>query len=72
MELHMNNLLGGGKAVVNLSTGVVNATMNFFGCAGGAGTTGCGSVSGPLVSAAPWLSAPVSSAPGAGAGKNRP
>lgn len=71
-EVHLNNLLGGGQGVVNLSTGVVNATMNFFGCPGGAGSTGCASVSGPLVSASPWLSAPVASAPAAGAGMARP
>jgi parallel beta-helix repeat protein len=70
-EVHMNNLIAG-KGVVNLGTGVVNASMNFFGCAGGPGTTGCGTVSGPLVSAAPWLSAPVGSAPGTGSGKGRP
>ncbi len=71
MEAHMNNLPDG-KAVANLGAGVVNATMNFFGCAGGPGTTGCGTVSGSLVTTAPWLSAPVGSAPGMGSGKGRP
>jgi hypothetical protein len=68
-ELHMNNLMGGKVGVANPS-GTINATMNFFGCAGGAGTTGCSTV-GSSVTAAPWLSAPVSSAPTAPGGRGR-
>ena len=62
MELHMNNLLGGGIGVMNAGKGSVNGTMNFYGCAGGAGTTGCGTISG-TVGSSPWLTAPVGSAP---------
>ena len=36
MDVHLNNLLGAGVGVANLGKGAVNATMNFFGCAGGA------------------------------------
>lgn len=68
MELHGNNLLGGGIGVMNAGKGVVNGAMNFFGCAGGAGTTGCATVNG-TVSASPWLSMPVASAPAAGSPK---
>jgi hypothetical protein len=61
LELHMNNLLGGGIGIANPSKGVVNGTMNFFGCAGGVGATGCGTVSGSSVTSSPWLTAPVPS-----------
>jgi hypothetical protein len=63
MDVHMNNLMGGGVGVANLGQGTVNATENFFGCAGAPGTTGCGSVSGTAVGSSPWLTAPVASAP---------
>jgi Right handed beta helix region len=59
MELHLNNLLGGGIGVDNLGPGVVDATMNYFGCAGGPGTSGCSSAKGPNVTTSPFLSSPV-------------
>jgi parallel beta-helix repeat protein len=62
MELHLNNLLGKGIGVANLGKGVVNGTLNFFGCAGGPGNTGCSTVKG-AASTIPALAAPVSSAP---------
>lgn len=68
MEVHMNNLLGGGIGVQNLGKGSVNASMNFFGCAGGPGATGCSTATG----ASPWLTAPVATAPSAGPGRGRP
>jgi parallel beta-helix repeat protein len=68
MEVHMNNLLGGGIALQNLGKGSVNASMNFFGCPGGPGTTGCGTA----VGASPWLTAPVATAPSAGPARGRP
>jgi hypothetical protein len=68
MEVHMNNIMGGTTGVANLGTGFIDATLNFFGCAGGPGSTGCGTA----VSASPWLSAPVATAPAAGPGKGRP
>jgi hypothetical protein len=70
MELHLNNLSGTGTGAANLSTGVLNASMNYYGCAGGAGTTGCSSVTGS-VGASPWLSAPLASAPSAASAKKR-
>jgi len=64
MELHMNNLPGSGVGVQGV-TGIVHASMNYFGCAGGPGTTGCSTAKGSAVSAAPSLSAPVATAPSA-------
>ena len=68
MEVHMNNIMGGTVGVQNLGKGVIDASVNYFGCPGGPGSTGCGSA----VSASPWLSAPVPTAPAAGPGKGRP
>jgi hypothetical protein len=42
----LNNLLGKGVGVQNLSTGTINATQNFWGCAKGPGAKGCTKVSG--------------------------
>ncbi len=66
MDLHLNNLLGGGAGVDNLGKSVVIASENFFGCAGGPGTTGCSTAMGSAVTSAPWLSTSVTSAPSAG------
>jgi parallel beta-helix repeat protein len=62
MDLHLNNLLGSGVGVANLGKGSVNATLNFFGCPGGPGTTGCSTVSGSSVTTSPWLHAPAATA----------
>lgn len=62
MDLHLNNLLGGGVGVANLGQGLVNGMMNFFGCAGGPGAAGCTTLQGTSINATPWLSAPVASA----------
>jgi hypothetical protein len=61
-ELHMNNLMGGGIGIAN-PAGAINASMNYYGCAAGPGTSGCGTVASTVVSSTPWLTAPVSSAP---------
>ncbi len=53
MQAHLNNLLGGGVGVANLGKGGLDATLNYFGCSGGPGATGCATVSGTAVSA-PW------------------
>jgi hypothetical protein len=71
MDVHMNNLMGTGVGIANPGKGVVSGTENYFGCAGGAGTTGCGTLSGSAITASPWLSAPVGTAPAAGKGKGR-
>ena len=65
MDVHLNNLLGSGVGVANLGKGTVNATVNFFGCAGGPGATGCTTVSGPAVVSSAPLSSPLGSAPSA-------
>ncbi len=71
MELHLNNLLDP-VGVANLSKGVVNASQNFFGCATGPGTTGCGGVNGSSVSSTPFLSGPSPAAPAPPAAGNGP
>jgi len=63
MDVHLNNLLGTGVGVANLGKGTINATMNFFGCAGGAGATGCSTVSGAAVVSSPALSSPAAGSP---------
>jgi nitrous oxidase accessory protein NosD len=67
-ELHFNNLMGGGVGVANPS-GLINAGMNYFGCAGGPGATGCSTVGSSAVTSSPWLSAPVATAPSGGRGR---
>ena len=46
VDAHFNNLVDKAVGVQNLSTGVVDATENYWGCATGPGTAGCTSVSG--------------------------
>lgn len=58
VALHLNDLLSNGFGVQNLGTGAVDATANWWGCAGGPGAHGCSSV-GPGVSYIPWLTFPV-------------
>jgi hypothetical protein len=71
MDVHLNNLLGGGVGVTNLGKGAINATMNFFGCAGGPGSTGCSTVSGSGVTSSPAMHTPVATAPAAGPAKGQ-
>jgi len=63
LDVHLNNLLGTGVGVANLGKGTINATMNYFGCPGGAGTAGCSTVSGSGVVSSPAMHTPVASAP---------
>jgi parallel beta-helix repeat protein len=71
MAVHLNNLVGGGVGVANLGKGTVDASMNYFGCATGPGTTGgCSSVSGS-VGSVPFLSAPVATAPTGASARGR-
>ena len=65
MELHLNNLLGTGIGVANLGAGTVDATMNFFGCAAGPGSTGCSTVKGSSLTSSPSASASIGTAPAA-------
>src|SRR5205085_4802051 len=46
IDVHLNNLLGGGIGVANQGSGRVNATQNYWGCAGGPGALGCATVAG--------------------------
>src|SRR5712675_1799857 len=46
IDVHLNNLLGAGIGVANQGSGNVNATQNYWGCAGGPGALGCATVAG--------------------------
>ena len=59
VDVHQNNLNGGGAGVANLGPGTVNATNNWWGCAKGPNASGCSSVSGANVQSTPWLSSPA-------------
>jgi len=52
--VNLNNLLGKKVGVQNLSTGIVNATQNFWGCAKGPGAKGCTTVSGTGILSTPF------------------
>ncbi|MFZ3236929.1 MAG: hypothetical protein WA184_16370, partial [Stellaceae bacterium] len=60
---HLNNLVGRGTTgVANLGAGPVDATQNWWGCAGGPGARGCSTVSGANVTTTPFLTQPVQAA----------
>lgn len=46
IDVHLNNLLGGGIGVANQGAGRVNATQNYWGCPGGPLAVGCSTISG--------------------------
>jgi len=52
------NDLRDGIGIANTGAGFANATENWWGCAGGPGTAGCGNATGPNVFWTPWLSGP--------------
>lgn len=60
LEMHMNNLLGGQTGAANTkSTGSINGSLNYWGCAGGPGTSGCASASGgAAVNSTAYLNTP--------------
>jgi parallel beta-helix repeat protein len=62
IDLHLNNLYGIPVGVDNLNTsGSINATQNWWGCAAGPGETGCSTITGgATVITLPWLAAPAS------------
>jgi len=64
IEVHLNNLLGSTDGILNLGKGSIDAAVNYWGCAGGPGTTGCSAASGPSVTFLAPLSEPVPSRPG--------
>ena len=64
VDIHLNDLLGGQIGVANvcaLDNGAscaasrIDATENFWGCAGGPGKHGCSTISGPDIRFTPWL-----------------
>jgi parallel beta-helix repeat protein len=57
MEVHLNDFYGTGVGIDNLNAGgTVNATENWWGCAGGPGVDGCSTVvGGATVVDTPWL-----------------
>jgi hypothetical protein len=65
IEVHFNNLMGGTNGIANLGKGVVDASQNYWGCAGGPGTTGCAAVTGTSVTSTAPLARPAVSAPAA-------
>jgi hypothetical protein len=46
VQIHLNNFDENGIGIDNLGTGTINATQNWWGCAGGPGTTGCSTAAG--------------------------
>jgi len=70
IEMHMNDLDVQTAGVVNLGTGVINATVNFWGCPGGPGAMGCSSVVGPFVTTTASLPGPAGSGLTPGKGHN--
>ena len=59
VDVHLNNLLGKQTGVDNLGEGIVNATVNWWGCSKGPGAPGCASVAGSGVTFTPFLSSPA-------------
>ena len=59
VRANLNNLNGNGLGLANTGKGTVDATNNWWGCAGGPGASGCSSVSGSNVTVFPWLSSPA-------------
>jgi parallel beta-helix repeat protein len=58
VEAHLNNFQDIAVGVANLGTGTINATQNFWNCAAGPNTFGCGTTSGPNILTAPALTRP--------------
>jgi hypothetical protein len=59
VDAHLNNLLGTKIGVDNLGKGTVNATENWWGCAGGPGAAGCSKIAGKGVTFIPFLTKPA-------------
>ncbi len=60
VDVQRNNLNGvGDMGVVNLGTASVDASNNWWGCAGGPGASGCSEMQSANVTATPWLSSPA-------------
>jgi hypothetical protein len=59
VDAHLNNLLGTKTGVDNLGKGKVDATLNWWGCAGGPGAAGCSKIAGKAVTFIPFLTKPA-------------
>lgn len=57
VTVHFNSLFDT-VGVANLGSGAVDATLNWWGCSGGAGANGCSTVTGLAVLTTPWLTKP--------------
>ncbi len=58
IDVHQNNFNTTGIGVDNTGTGSVDATDNWWACAGGPGSAGCVTVVGPHITFTPFLTAP--------------
>ena len=67
VEIHFNNLLGGKMGVANVCSfdgatscgGIIDATLNYWGCTQGPGGLGCSTAGEPNIFFAPWISFPL-------------
>lgn len=66
VDVHLNNLLGGiglGNICIydkaSICGGTINATMNYWGCAGGPNTSGCSTDNETGMVLVPWLRQPI-------------
>lgn len=59
VDVHWNNLNGGGAGVVNQGTASVDAANNWWGCSQGPGAPGCSGVIGTNVTVDPSLGSPA-------------
>lgn len=61
VDVHLNNLAGGGTGIANLGAGTVAAGENWWGCGTGPGTPGCTSALGANIVTTPFLAQPIQS-----------
>jgi len=64
VQLHLNNFTDKQVGLQNAGTAQVDATQNWWGCSGGPGANGCGTISGSGASGvvfSPWLTQPFQS-----------
>jgi parallel beta-helix repeat protein len=59
VDAHLNDLNTHHVGVANLDSGSVDATENWWGCAGGPGAPGCATATGAGVRTTPWLRHPI-------------
>src|SRR5581483_10766863 len=62
IDVHLNDLFGRNIGLVNLGTGRVDATENWWGCVKGPSAPACTHISGPNVFFTPWLTSVFSPA----------